>query len=990
MAIKRIQLRGISRTPSDRLTDDGGCAESLNVQLDNTEIAPSFMPEDKTLAMGLPEGLQAERVFVHKTQSYENYIVVQSNKVLAYTPSMDEKGPLSVLELADDESVNDIISVGNTLAISSSKNMYYILFKDREYKYLGNKVPFPNLLFEASRPREENISIEKLDGHGAWFEETNLPPSESDWNEDYNEGLYQHTNNAISRFHSDVWSEIDKKAAELLEEDYFLGNIFVRYAIRLYDGSLLSSMPLFYGFSSKPIDCKLRVVREYRREQTEEAITYDNHADITLQFYKLYAKLESFEIDEWLDIIEGIDIYISQYPTYPFNREMSKRGEESASTESINSNWYITTYSYPITLGDKRDNEVVPRLIQASAETYLVNQSPLNKPDEAYVKTFDWEGLSMSLNDLIAGGHLRFRALAKLPLGSTSILTKDDMKHYVLSPERFASYNNRLILINPAQAITYDYQRLNSLVVTEGTIASGNSTRTEYEVTYVLAGQTRDLVVKKEGFYSFHNENDHAKYLAFQIFPDSRAYKMIVKATMYKNSESPTIRYGEFDMTPHPLLDCAYFYEGPVELSSLCTLITPPAYSGNNIDDAEHKLLVSKIDDPFTFPNENRFTFQSKVVGVAIATTTLSQGQFGQFPLYVFTEDGIWVMETSSNGSFVSVKPGPRDVCVNPDSIISIDNAVVFVSTKGVMLMQGSQVVNISPFMNGKHYVVDDYAAKIIEGQDYFGELLPSITDKTHFLAFVKNASVAYDYAGQRLIFIKKDETYQYIYKLDTQTWHKTAYGIDLVAPINSYPECLVQARKDSIRRFLYSNRPDNQITPTELANLTARLKLFLPNITETEVKAYLNGEPAIDVTDLSEEDYEWVIEELDEGWETGATLKEMTVPTSRIYDLSTILDAAESQVQTRGVIATRPFDLDAPDILKTITDIRIRGQYAKGAVKFILQGSNDGIRFQTINTLRGKAWKLFRIIILSNLYPTERISWIDVQYETRFADKLR
>ena len=304
--------------------------------------------------------------------------------------------------------------------------------------------------------------------------------------------------------------------------------------------------------------------------------------------------------------------------------------------------------------------------------------------------------------------------------------------------------------------------------------------------------------------------------------------------------------------------------------------------------------------------------------------------------------------------------------------------------------MQGSQVVDISPFMNGKHYVVDDYAAKIIEGQDYFGELLPSITDKTHFLAFVKNASVAYDYAGQRLIFIKKDETYQYIYKLDTQTWHKTAYGIDLVAPINSYPECLVQARKDSIRRFLYSNRPDNQITPTELANLTARLKLFLPNITETEVKAYLNGEPAIDVTDLSEEDYEWVIEELDEGWETGATLKEMTVPTSRIYDLSTILDAAESQVQTRGVIATRPFDLDAPDVLKTITDVRIRGQYAKGAVKFILQGSNDGINFSTISTLRGKSWKLFRIIILSNLYPTERISWIDVQYETRFVNRLR
>ena len=62
--ISRIQLRGISRTPSDRLTTDGGCAESLNVSLDNTELAPAFVPDDVTGKLGLPDGLQAEKVFV--------------------------------------------------------------------------------------------------------------------------------------------------------------------------------------------------------------------------------------------------------------------------------------------------------------------------------------------------------------------------------------------------------------------------------------------------------------------------------------------------------------------------------------------------------------------------------------------------------------------------------------------------------------------------------------------------------------------------------------------------------------------------------------------------------------------------------------------------------------------------------------------------------------------------------------------------------------
>ena len=204
---------------------------------------------------------------------------------------------------------------------------------------------------------------------------------------------------------------------------------------------------------------------------------------------------------------------------------------------------------------------------------------------------------------------------------------------------------------------------------------------------------------------------------------------------------------------------------------------------------------------------------------------------------------------------------------------------------------------------------MENTARTIIEGQNFFCELLPAISDHTHFLAFVKNASVAYDYAGKRLVFIKDDEAYQYVYKLDTQTWHKTAYGIDLTAPINSYPECLVQGSMD------------------------------------------------------------------------GKT---------RVYDLSTLLDAQESGVPARGIIATRPFDLGEPDILKTITDIRIRGQFPKGAVKFILLGSNDGINFYTLSTLRGKSWKLFRMIILADLAPTDRISWVDIMYDTKFTNRLR
>ena len=85
--ISRIQLRGISRTPSDRMTDDGGCAESLNVSLDNGEIAPVLMPEDVTSVVGSGNTFVAKKVFIHKTSSYTNYVLhLQENNQLGVFP----------------------------------------------------------------------------------------------------------------------------------------------------------------------------------------------------------------------------------------------------------------------------------------------------------------------------------------------------------------------------------------------------------------------------------------------------------------------------------------------------------------------------------------------------------------------------------------------------------------------------------------------------------------------------------------------------------------------------------------------------------------------------------------------------------------------------------------------------------------------------------------------------------------------------------------
>ena len=197
--IKQIQLRGISRTPSDRLSEDGGLSESLNMYMDTAESAPAIIPKNVTEKIGLPANLQAERIFIHKSANYENYIVVLAEKIVAFTPQIEDEEPLMVLDLVGGEKVIDINSLGNTLVIATTANMYYCLFQNRAYSFLGNKVPFPIIDFtkaEVSDLGEIKVmtgtSVTGSGSVGHWFIEDNNDasyiPTESEWDEDSKDG----------------------------------------------------------------------------------------------------------------------------------------------------------------------------------------------------------------------------------------------------------------------------------------------------------------------------------------------------------------------------------------------------------------------------------------------------------------------------------------------------------------------------------------------------------------------------------------------------------------------------------------------------------------------------------------------------------------------------------------------------------------------------------------------------------------------------------
>ena len=201
-----------------------------------------------------------------------------------------------------------------------------------------------------------------------------------------------------------------------------------------------------------------------------------------------------------------------------------------------------------------------------------------------------------------------------------------------------------------------------------------------------------------------------------------------------------------------------------------------------------NKLLLSNIDNPIVTNLANSmFVGNGKILALATANVPISEGQFGQYPLYAFTTHGVWALEVKDDGTYGAPKPATRDVLTNINSITQIDDSVVFVSKRGLMLLNGGQSQCLSDNIDDTTVIHVPTAA--LTGSDIDVTINPK--------ALLQGCSIIYDYPNQRLICYNSEEIngnkahpYALVFSLKNQQW---SYIInDMQYSINSYPDALV------------------------------------------------------------------------------------------------------------------------------------------------------------------------------------------------------
>ena len=377
-------------------------------------------------------------------------------------------------------------------------------------------------------------------------------------------------------------------------------------------------------------------------------------------------------------------------------------------------------------------------------------------------------------------------------------------------------------------------------------------------------------------------------------------------------------------MEPHPLLECSFAFIGFGVLlrnpgSAYESVTKPSTFTEDPVISEPNKLFLSKFENPWLYPPGNIVTFSDNIIGAGFTSVPLSEGQMGEFPIYVFTEGGIRVAIPTGEGTIAATMTHPnvsRHVAIR-GTIFSLEQAIIFTTKKGVMMLSGNAVTELSRNTNGAPFNLSGSAAGSIVATSPWSALVAPASDTATFMAFMKAARPAYDHSGARLLFFNPNKTFQYVYMLETQTWHKVSNGVSGVSVLNSYPDCLVTAGVGQV----------------------------------------LN--------------YSTILDDAAIYAETPASVSDPIQP-------------------IRGIIVTRPFDLGEPDVRKAIRSLRIRGDFNRGDVQYILLGSLDGHAWKHLTSLRGGSYRMFRMVILTNLMPKERITWIDVDYESRFTNRLR
>lgn len=815
--IKDIRYSGHAAQPSPYESPDGQLDLSLNLLCEDGHIKPVAAPA----TLFIP--LAGRPVIIHTvTGNLKNYICLleSAQKTKVYWQRHDSVSSTLIAEFND---VLDITAVGNTLVIATSDGIFYALWKTDGYIPLGHRPPSISIDFGMYK-----ISI--LNESGTFSIPASCEPVNTTLRPNLKRDKAEKEDLAMltQMAYGLLLPELQEK---VISKGYFYMPFFIRYAFRLYDGSYAwHSAPLLMLPSVMP-----PIIKYSSTGKDPEEGFLDAKLTLNVPYFGLSHRILPDGVDtlqDWADIVSSIDVFISS-PIYTYDQSkdidwvpfvslrkilsrISPPGQDSALPDQVFAGHFADSVGSPY---------VDHTMDTTGPGTYLnikphpdFHRNVESRHDFYKVAEIDVKDIKA----MAAMTPLKFKDENMTALETRTTLPDDFRSHFPLRASSLFSYNSRLCLCG-LEIMPADPFPIRTLMQF-GNPGSGSVSNASITVWSRINGIRCHAVhvgnADREADRWYSPASNFPRYI---FYPDASAYKMKISV--------PGIRDYIIDLKPHDFLNGAFWYRGidalsvdpaPAENASQEESSTPDRIA------IQSKIYISEVNNPFVFPAEGIVTVGTgNVISLSTAAKALSQGQFGQFPLYAFTSEGVWALEVSSTGTIAARQPITRDVILECTRPLQMDSAVLFITVRGIMLISGSQTQCITDAINSVESSDVSRLPGMAKLHSMLGHGADTCLPAVPFLEFIAECGMLYDYVHQRVVVYNPRYTYAYVFSLKSKEWGMMFSSIG--SGINSYPEALAVNHDGALLNFSSMEGEE-----TKGLFVTRPLKLDAPDVLKT------------------------------------------------------------------------------------------------------------------------------------------------------------
>ncbi len=812
--LKNITFKGIVRSTDNLYAKDGECAELINLRITNGVAQPIAPPH---ILATLPRKYKA--VYRHEIAGVYMCIAEEDGAVYLYDNEFNPWGESETVHLERLPLYSDVKRIefmGNLVCFFTSTSTLYALYDTGVYRRLDERPPMPKLDFTLY-PHIESVTTEYKyrSGKNTSDEDENLY-----W-ENASKGYF------------------DECVAKLNAKGCYIDRAMFRYAFRLFDGSYSFFSPIYYVKDNTALDGL------YCDKGNFVSIPQDK--DATSTYYTVKVKgfapkfnFSAFNLDAWENIIVSVDVFSSG--SIPGHKVAPRK---DAATDELSAPDVYLEKSNSEIFDDVSSCTQFYKVAEFNITGGLVDSlSNVSPSSLALSKEMGVESISLVsrtadytyvLNNRLHIAGLRetffkgYDTHCFIPLQMSSITLSGSVYVDIETTKGKAvvrrdydklkiGYNNGEMYIAPllqypdarAVRMTFFIRSVNRRYRKSFPLVRHKS----LNIAYYLNTADDGLKVRVSGVfdksvaYYVLSESNIKSFFSYRqgeytlVYSDTGLWMYNGVPFLISSQVDAGGYYGIFNfvgvLTPGDTLtviieenifgkEVKEIANIPFDASWEELLEDDTTEEQNCIEHRGNVLKVSATDNPFLFPLEQTYTpTQRNIVAVCSNTIALSQGQFGQHPLYLFCSDGIWAMATETTGTlaYSSCYPLSREVCISADSVRGIDSGVVFLSEKGLMLIEGGRITSLSALLDTVKSGVDNKGtltriAAIVSLED-------GVCDDT-FKDYCKGASVGYQYEHRELIVSNPEYPYSYIFSLANGACYKYMYTFDHIS--NCYPQ---------------------------------------------------------------------------------------------------------------------------------------------------------------------------------------------------------